>query len=138
MPPIMQTSLDANSICLRSFSERLVRIKGQPFTLHDRPYLHAIYADMAPKLILRGSRQIEKSTYLSNRILWEAHAHPGRQIFFVAPRHQQARLFSKSRLRAVISDSRVLRRLLWGSDAEIPLSDIVFPNGSTIYIRSAF
>jgi hypothetical protein len=123
---------------LRFFAERAIRLQGAPFSLAERPYLDAVYRATARNLVIRASRQVEKSTLLANRLIYDAHRFPGIQILFVAPRIDQAHLFSNARLQPRISESPIVRRLLWPWQRKIPVRDIVFANSSRIYIRAAF
>src|SRR4051812_6584229 len=124
---------------LREFAERNVLLpQGERFSLTDRVYLHAVYRSVAANLVIRASRQVEKSTFLVNRILYDCYRYPGIRILFVAPRREQAHLFSRDRLAAAVMGSQTLRRLLWPHDSAMPAENIVFDNGSRVYIRSAF
>ncbi len=123
---------------LRTFSERTIRLRARPFTMDARPYLPAVYAATHQNVVIRGSRQIEKSTYLANQILYKATIKPGTQILFVCPRLEQARLFSHKRLGASIMNSPALRALLWPYRRSIPTENIPFHNGSHVYVRAAF
>jgi hypothetical protein len=49
-------------------------------------------------LLIRASRQVEKSTFLANTITYEACRNREAQILFVSPRAEQARAFSTKRL----------------------------------------
>src|SRR4051812_43280023 len=97
----------------RQFAELAIRLRGEPFSLRERPYLHEVYAANARRLILQCSRQVEKSTLLCNQICFDAIRMPGRQIVYVCPREEQACVFSRTRLQATIQQSPLLRRLLW-------------------------
>ena len=123
---------------LREFTEGTGVLRSRPFSLADRPYLWDVYAATARNLVLRASRQVEKSTYLANRIIYELFLTPGKKILFVSPRLEQARLFSNDRLRPPILNSPCLRRFLWPHEREMPVGDIEFENGSKLYVRSAF
>ena len=72
-----------------SFCESFVFLQRKPLLFADRPYLGAIYASRR-NLVLRCSRQTEKSTFLVNTIVYEAVQQPGIQILFVCPRQEQA------------------------------------------------
>jgi hypothetical protein len=123
---------------LREFAEQTVILGGRPFSLARRPYLDAVYHSTASNMVIRASRQVEKSTFLVNRILYDAVRRPGIQILFVSPRLEQARLFSNVRLRGTLMDSPILRRLLWSRASRLPTTDLQFDNGSRVFIRSAF
>jgi hypothetical protein len=122
----------------RQFAERAVRIDDEPFSLAGRPYLDDVYATRARRIVLRAARQVEKTTFIINRILYEAWKNPAARILFVTPRREQARLFSADRLGETIRGSSVLRKLLWPCEKKLPTFDIQFVNGARVYVRSAF
>ena len=120
------------------FSELYVYLKGKPIRFSGRPYLPTIYT-VNRNLVIRASRQVEKSTLLVNTILYEAFMNPGIQILFVCPRQEQARVFSHSRLLPCLEQSPLLRRVLLGrSRRKLPVMNIQFHNDSQLYIRAAF
>lgn len=121
-----------------TFVHRSVRLKDRPFSLQGRPYLEAIYGSQAQRMVIRAGRQVEKSTFLVNLILYEALRSPGAQILFVSPRQDQARLFSNVRLRGAIQGSPVLQKLLWPYQRTMPTMDIPFKNGTRVFVRSAY
>ena len=123
---------------LRSFCELVVRLHGQPFSLTGRPYLHQIYNSTDKNIVIRASRQVEKSTFLANRIIYDCYKYRRIRILFVSPRQEQAELFSRDRLQATIQESPILSRLLWPKSRPMPVRDICFPNGSRVYVRPAF
>jgi hypothetical protein len=60
-------------------------------------------------------------------------------IIVVFPRYDQASVFAKSRLRPVISESPVVRRILLGTRArDLQANHMRFANGSEVYIRAAY
>lgn len=115
------------------------RGRGTPISFEGRDYLRAIYGAYPQNIVLRCSRQVEKSTFIANSILYELTMQPGRAICYVAPRDSQAKLFSRTRLGALIMRSSLLRRkLLGGSRRSPPVNDVEFENGSMLHIRSAY
>ena len=56
----------------RTFSERFLFLNRRPISFLGRPYLSQVYASRAHNLILRCSRQTEKTTFLVNTLLYEA------------------------------------------------------------------
>ena len=121
-----------------TFCKRLVFLKGEPISFTGRPYLPAIYAARG-NLVLRCSRQTEKSTFLVNTILYEACTRPGIQILFVCPRIEQARVFSRSRLLQSLDESRLIRRTLLGPRGKRPqVTQMLFANGSGMFVRAAY
>ncbi len=95
------------------FCQSFVRLNRRPITFESRPYLPAIYEVENRNLVIRASRQVEKSTFLANSILYELMS-PDARILFVCPRDQQARVFSQLRFRLMLSESALLRRYLLG------------------------
>jgi hypothetical protein len=124
---------------LRKFCEQFVVLKDQPIKFTGRGYLGEVLASTAQRLVLRCSRQVEKSTLLVNRILYHAVTVPGIQMLLVCPRREQASVFSNTRLMPAIADSPFLRRLLLGRKNRRPqVMNCRFANGSELFVRAAF
>lgn len=122
-----------------SFCEQYVYLERRPISFSGRPYLPAIYAADDRYLVLRCSRQTEKSTFLVNTILYEACTNPGVQILFVSPRFEQARLFIRTRLLPSLEQSPLIRRKLLGRQTRRPqISNMEFDNGSALFTRPAY
>jgi hypothetical protein len=123
----------------RAFCEFAIRLDQRPFSLADRPHFWDIYASQAKNLVVRASRQCEKSTFLVNRIIYDAVQSPGIKILLVSPRKEQGDLFSRDRLQPMILNSPVVRQVLWPyENRRMPIENITFQNGSRVYFRSAF
>lgn len=121
------------------FCEQFVYLDRQLISFQDRPYLGDIYAAGSRKLVLRCSRQTEKSTFLVNTLVYEACTRPGTSILFVSPRLDQARVFSHSRLIPCLEHSPLIRRTLLGRGAQRRrVMDLRFANGSQLFIRAAY
>ncbi len=126
-------------MALLEFCEKFVYLRRQPITFEGRPYLPAVYAVANRNLVLRCSRQVEKSTLLCNRIIYEALNSPGIQMVLVCPRLEQARIFSSSRLLPTVEGSPLIRRILLGEGSRRPqVMNVRFKNGSELFIRAAF
>src|SRR5450631_2636715 len=95
-----------------NFARRLVYLKKNLIDFTGRPYLPAIYASTGRNLVLRASRQVEKSTFLVLTILYLSVTCPGVQILYICPRLEQARLFARTRLLPVLANSPILSRIL--------------------------
>lgn len=122
-----------------SFCEQCIYLDRKPITFAERPYLPAIYEVTEKNLVLKCSRQTEKSTCLVNTIIEEACTNPGIQILFVSPRVEQARVFVRMRLLAAIEQSPLVRRRLLGRRGRRPqVMNMEFANGSNVYIRAAY
>jgi hypothetical protein len=128
------------TMSLGKFAMRFVRLgREQPLRFDGRPYLKAIYGCYPRSVVLRCSRQVEKSTYLANSILYELAMFPGIRILYVAPRAEQSRLFARLRILRAIEESPLLRRRLLGErSTKQRLNDMSFTNGSLLHFRSAY
>jgi hypothetical protein len=120
------------------FCECFVWLDGRPISFAGREYLDAIYAADQGNLVIRASRQVEKSTFLANTIVDEACQYPERPMLFVAPRAEQCRTFSRDRLLPLIQQSPLVRRRLLGHRFRTRVFDFEFANGARLYIRPAF
>jgi hypothetical protein len=121
------------------FSQNFIFLKRRPISFADRPYLRALYDSTARRIVVRAGRQVEKSTFLVNTILYMAVTRPGIHILYVCPRQQQAYVFSLSRLLPAIQESPLIRRVLVGrSQRKLQVMNLRFANGSEVYIRAAF
>jgi hypothetical protein len=121
------------------FCQNFVHLKKKPISFAGRPYLRALYNSRARRLVVRASRQVEKTTFLANSIVHAAVCHPGIHVLFVCPRGEQASVFSNSRLLPIIQESPLIRRELLGrSKRKPPVTNLHFANSSKVYIRAAF
>jgi hypothetical protein len=119
--------------------ESFVHLNGSRISFADRPYLRAVYNSRARRVVMRCSRQVEKTTLICNVVCRAAVVYPGVHIVIVFPRHDQASVFAKSRLRPVIAKSPILRRILLGqSERKIQVNHMQFRNSSEVFIRSAY
>ncbi len=113
--------------------------RRQLIDFDGRPYLPSIYGVTDRNLVLRCSRQVEKSTFLANTIVFEACNRPGVQMLFVCPREAQARCFSRDRLLPAIEQSPLVRRVLLGDRRrKPPVMNLEFQNGSRLFLRAAY
>lgn len=123
----------------RDFCTTHVFLRGKPISFDGRAYLDAIYGSQARHTVLRTSRQVEKTTLLANRIIYDVVRHPGRRVLFVCPRREQAQLFSNTRLLPTIQGSPLIRRyLMGGRRCRIQVMNMTFANGSEVHIRAAY
>ena len=121
------------------FCEHFVHLGSDLISFQDRPYLPAVYQCKKRNLVLRCSRQTEKSTFLANSILYEACTNPGITMLLVAPTVEQAWTFCHSRLLPCLHDSPLIRRKLIGSKTREPrIMHMTFANGSQLFVRAAF
>jgi len=121
------------------FCELFIHLDGRPIRFDDRPYLPQIYASTARRLVVRASRQVEKSTFLANSILYELATNPGIRILFVCPRQEQAFVFVHTRFQPMLEQSPILRRQLLGiGNKKLHVTNMRFNNESQLYVRAAF
>ena len=122
-----------------TFCESFVHLDRELICFGGRPYLPDIYAVSDRNLVLRCSRQTEKSIFLVNTILYEACTKPGIKILFVSPRMEQARVFCQTRLLTSLEQSPLIRRTLFGDGKrKTALGNMQFENGSVLYTRAAY
>ena len=100
------------------FARNYIYLKKTPISFTGREYLRDVYNCPAKRLVIRASRQVEKSTFLTNAIVHAAVTMPSVTILFVAPRDQQASVFTKTRLMPAIQDSPVIARAPVGEARE--------------------
>ena len=120
-----------------TFCESFIHLHGRRICFDHRPYLPPIYAATG-NLVLRCSRQVEKSTFLANLMIYQCIRRPHTTILFICPRDEQARAFSRGRLIDTIDQSPVAHRLLLMPKSRPAVKFLEFINGSRIYIRPAF
>ncbi len=116
------------------FTELAIRLKGEPIDLSRRPWLDTIYnmpCTPAPpkersgllsmedvgeeykrKMLLVFGRQSEKSTTIGNMLISLCNLIPFLRALYVSASDTQMREFSDERLRAVISTSPILQRMV--------------------------
>ena len=125
------------------FVEFAIRIPNQatkvlePFSFKERRYLHTVYDSVSPRILLKCGRQVEKSTYLGNRLLALTCIQPNFTALYVSPTNQQTKTFSNDRIKEPLDTSERLRA--WTTDK---LAQNVFQkkfiNRSQIVLRYAF
>jgi hypothetical protein len=116
-----------------------IYLRGRPINFDGRPYLRAIYNTTARRVVLRCSRQVEKTTFITNAVIHGAITIPGVHIIVVFPRREQALVFANSRLLPVIFDSPAVRKILLGrTDRRPQVFNMRLANNSKIYVRAAF
>jgi hypothetical protein len=122
-----------------TFTREFVHLRKRPISFENRPYLPAVYQSDARRLVIRASRQVEKSTFLVNSIIYLAVCFPGIHIVCVFPRQEQAQVFSTSRLLGTIEGSPVIQRVLLGKKGRKPrVMNLRFKNRSEVYVRAAY
>ena len=123
---------------LLDIARAVVHLDGKLITFEDRPYLPAIYASKTDQIVLRWARQTEKSTTLAICILLTAARDPSARILVVQPRKEQLRIFRETRLRAILTDSPTLWKVLGGRRANLTAEFWALANGAQIFFQSAY
>ena len=122
-----------------AWCEHFAYLRGQRIAFTDREYLRAVYNSPRRRVVMRCSRQVEKTTFICNTVAHAAVMHPGVRIIVVFPRGEQASVFAHSRLTPMLETSPVIRRILLGRRPQkLKVMNMRFQNGSEVYIRSAY
>ncbi|MBI3832198.1 MAG: phage terminase large subunit family protein [Planctomycetes bacterium] len=121
-----------------TLAEALIYLDGQPISFRARPYLRAVYASEAERLVLRASRQSEKSTTLAILVLLELLTSAHARVLVVFPRREQLRMFRETLLLAIVRDSPVVRDVLLGAGSHTKGYYLRFSNGSEVFLRPSF
>jgi hypothetical protein len=107
------------------------------FSFAERRYLKPVYDTTSPRVLLKCGRQVEKSTYLGNRLLALTCIQPSFTSLYVSPTNEQTKTFSNDRIREPLDTS--VRLQAWTNSS---LSQNVFRkkfiNRSQIVMRYAF
>lgn len=116
----------------------LVYLDGKPFDFKGRDYLFPIYNGRYPRLLLKFSRQCEKSTFLANNLIADSAVLPYNKSVYVSPSYLQTRQFSAGKLTPWMEDSPMISRYLLSSKVSNQVFEKGMTNGSMIFLRSAF
>jgi len=123
------------------FTEFAIKIPAggelKSFNFEERRYLRPIYDTSHKRLLLKAGRQVEKSSYVGNRILTYCSLIPYFRSLYVSPSNTQTKVFSRDRVKEPIEVSPEIRSL---TNTKL-LSNILekkFINGSQITMRFAF
>ena len=137
------TANSMTEVAPTDFVEFAIRIPNQstkilePFSFGERRYLKSVYDSVSPRILLKCGRQVEKSTYLGNRLLALTCIQPNFTALYVSPTNQQTKTFSNDRIKEPLDTSERLRA--WTTDK---LAQNVFQkkfiNRSQIVLRYAF
>jgi len=93
---------------ISKFSELAFTSKGEPFSLAKRPWWQRIYNVNHPDIIVMGGRQIEKSTFIGNRLTAEACLTRLNYIYASATNNHVKR-FHRDRLTDTVYGNKLIR-----------------------------
>lgn len=120
------------------FVSKMLYLNGKPFSFEGRDYLLPVYNRPHRNILLKTSRQVEKSTFLGNFLAINSSIRPYNKSLYVAPSHSQTRQFSNEKLKPSIENSPLIKKYLQDSFVSTQVFEKSFTNGSIIFLRSAF
>lgn len=114
-------------------AQRLLYLDGQPFSLGDYPFYHAIYDGNYQGMLLKSGRQVAKSTTLCNFLISEGIGTSHFRSLYVSPSQEQTRKFSNTRVGKVCLYSPLIKQY-WVDASELSQRTMLrmFRNGSEI------
>lgn len=115
----------------------LLRIDGKPVNLTDYPMFEAIYDGGFKKTLLKTSRQVGKSTTLSNFSITESVAIPFFKTFYICPSQEQTHKFSTGRVGKTIVYSPLIKKYFVAESTVNRVLSRSFSNGSEIFFSYA-
>ena len=116
----------------------IIYLDGAPFSFKGREYLFPIYNGRYQQLLLKFSRQCEKSSALANFIISDSAIIPYNKSVYVAPSYLQTRQFSAGKLTPWMEDSPVIKKYLLSNAVSRQVFEKGLTNGSMMFLRSAF
>lgn len=121
-----------------TFVHNLIHLNGEKFDFTGREYLLPIYDGNDPEILLKTSRQVEKTTFLGNNLTALSICRPYNKALYVSPSHQQTRQFSNEKLKPAIEQSPFIAKYFQDSSVSHQVFEKSFTNGSYIFLRSCF
>lgn len=120
------------------FVHHLIHLEGKKFDFTGRNYLRPIYDRNDRQILLKTSRQVEKTTFLANNLTITSVVNPFNKSLYVSPSHTQTRQFSNEKLRPAIEKSPLIQKYFQDSFVSTQVFEKGFTNGSYVFLRSAF
>ena len=111
---------------------------GRPLRLDNHAFLLPLFNDQDPKVVLKCSRQVAKSTTICNLQIVESAIIPHWRSLFVSPSAMQTRTYSNEKVRPTISDSPFIQNVFIGKGISDQVFEKTFLNGSYMFMRYAF
>lgn len=116
----------------------LIKINGKPFSFKNREYLIPVYDTFRP-IVLRGGRQIEKSTLLSILMIIDGMTNDFFNSLYISYTQKQVSFFSNLRFDPIVNYSPYIKSHYYSSSHLIKrVGDKTFSNGSSFFFRSMF
>lgn len=120
------------------YTERLIQLKGKPFSFDQYPFLRDPYDITCREVLLKAGRQVAKSTTLCNVLLTEMLSIPFFQSFYVSPTNLQTRRFSNQRLLPSIKYSPIINKYFTNSSTIQNVFEKTLTNGACMNLSNAF
>lgn len=117
------------------FSEKFRWIKGEPFSLEGREYLHDIYRDDSREVNIVKARQMEVTEFALNWLLYNLLLHPFLVGLYMSDRQDHVKIFSR-RVGSAIEESPLLKSLTVSGRGNLAWKP--FRNGSQLHMLSAW
>jgi hypothetical protein len=119
------------------FTERFLYLDGKPFSFENYEFMRIMYDLKANKKVFKTSRQVGKSTSLSNMLISYAAMHPHSGQLFVAPSADQTKIFSNDRVAPTIETSPLIKKYYINSSVTQNVFTKKFLNHAKVYLRYA-
>lgn len=111
---------------------------GRPLRLDNHAFLLPVYNDEHPRVVLKCSRQVAKSTTICNLQVTESAIRPHWRSLYVSPSALQTRQFSNEKLRPTVYDSPFMDKVFVGKGITDQVFEKTLLNGSYMFLRYAF
>lgn len=113
-------------------------LDGKPYSLHDYPFLYAVYNTGAREVLMKTGRQVSKSTTCSCLMLADSVAIEHFRTLYVSPTREQTSKFSNTRLAKMIHYSPLIRDNF--IDSSLPNNVLlqILANGSELALSYAW
>lgn len=111
---------------------------GRPLRLDNHAFLLPVYNDEDPRIVLKCSRQVAKSTTICNLQLLESVIRPHWRSLYVSPSALQTRQYSNEKLRPTVYDSPFIKNCYVGKGITDQVFEKTLLNGSYMFLRYAF
>jgi hypothetical protein len=111
---------------------------GNPLRLDNHAFMLPVYNSGDPRIVLKCSRQVAKSTTLCNLQITESAIRPHWRSLYVSPSALQTRQYSNEKLRPTIYSSPFMKRVFVGKGITDQVFEKTLINGSYMFLRYAF
>lgn len=111
---------------------------GRPLRLDNHAFMLPIYNSGHPRIVLKCSRQVSKSTTICNLQVTESVIRPHWRSLYVSPSALQTRQYSNEKLRPTVYDSPFIRNVFIGKGVTDQVFEKTILNGAYMFLRYAF